>query len=142
MSAYNAGDLGSIPGSGRSSREGNGNPLQYPMDGGAWWTIVHGVAKNWTRLSDFTFTGSFSAPYLFVPWGYCIDMYPCCQTHVLPSIESHWVQGFPGGSVVKKPPAEARDRGSIPGSGRSHMLWSSKARAPQLLSLWSRAWKS
>ena len=40
-SAYNAGDLGSIPGSGRSSGEGNGNPLQYsclenPMDGGAW----------------------------------------------------------------------------------------------------------
>ena len=40
-SAYNAGDLGSIPGSGRSSREGDGNPLQYsclenPMDGGAW----------------------------------------------------------------------------------------------------------
>ena len=39
--AYNAGDLGSIPGSGRSPREGNGNPLQYsclenPMDGGAW----------------------------------------------------------------------------------------------------------
>ena len=39
-SAYNAGDLGSIPGSGRSSGEGNGNPLQYsclenPMDGGA-----------------------------------------------------------------------------------------------------------
>ena len=40
-SAYNAGDLDSIPGSGRSPREGNGNPLQYsslenPMDGGAW----------------------------------------------------------------------------------------------------------
>ena len=40
-SVYNAGDLGSIPGSGRSSGEGNGNPLQYcclenPMDGGAW----------------------------------------------------------------------------------------------------------
>ena len=36
-------------------------PLQYsclenPMDGGAWWTTVHGVAKSWTRLSDFTFT--------------------------------------------------------------------------------------
>ena len=58
-SIYNVGDLGSIPGSGRSSREGNGNPLQYPMDGGAWWTIVHGVAKNWTRLSDFTFTFHF-----------------------------------------------------------------------------------
>ena len=44
----NAGDLGSISGSGRSPREGNGNPLQYsglenPMDRGAWWaTIVHG----------------------------------------------------------------------------------------------------
>ena len=41
--------------------EGNGNPLQYsclanPMDGGAWWAAVHGVARNWTRLSDFTFT--------------------------------------------------------------------------------------
>ena len=60
-SARNAGDLGSIPGSGRSPGEGNGNPLQYsclenPMDGGAWWATVHGVAKGWTRLSNFTFT--------------------------------------------------------------------------------------
>ena len=56
VSACNAGDLGSIPGSGRSPGEGNGNPLQYPclensMDGGAWWATVHGVEK-----SDFTFT--------------------------------------------------------------------------------------
>ena len=60
-SACNAGDLGSIPGSGRSPGEGNGNPLQHsylenPMDGGAWWASVHGVAKSRTRLSDFTFT--------------------------------------------------------------------------------------
>ena len=46
-----AGDLGSIPGSGRSPGEGNGNPLQYsclgnPMDRGAWWATVHGVAKE------------------------------------------------------------------------------------------------
>ena len=46
-SAWNAGDPGSIPRSG----EGNGNPLQYsclenPMDGGAWWATVHGVAEN------------------------------------------------------------------------------------------------
>ena len=59
--ACNVGDLGSIPGSGRSPGEGNGNPLQYsclenPMDGGAWWATVHGVAKSRTRLSDFTFT--------------------------------------------------------------------------------------
>ena len=46
--------------------EGNGNPLQYsylenPMDGGAWWAAVHGVAKSWTRLSNFTFTFHFHA---------------------------------------------------------------------------------
>ena len=51
---------GSIPGLGRSPGEGNGNPLQYsclenPMDGGAWWATVYGVAKSRTRLSDFTY---------------------------------------------------------------------------------------
>ena len=49
--ACNSGDLGSIPGSGRPPGEGNGNPLQYaclgnPMDRGAWWAIVHGVAES------------------------------------------------------------------------------------------------
>ena len=49
-SACNVGDLGSIPGLGRSPGEGNGNPLQYsclenPMDRGAWQAIVHGVAE-------------------------------------------------------------------------------------------------
>ena len=44
------GDVGSIPGLGRSPEEGNGNPLQYsclenPMDKGAWWATVHGVAR-------------------------------------------------------------------------------------------------
>ena len=44
----------------------NGTPLQYsclenPMDGGAWWAAVHGVAKSQTRLSDFTFTFLFHA---------------------------------------------------------------------------------
>ena len=58
-SASNAGDPGSIPGLGWSPGEGNGNPLQYsclenPMDRGAWWATVHGVAKTRTRLSDFT----------------------------------------------------------------------------------------
>ena len=50
-SAYNAGDLGSIPGSGRSPGEGNGNPLQYshlgnPMDRGAWRATVHSLAEG------------------------------------------------------------------------------------------------
>ena len=57
--ACNAGDLGSIPGLGRSPGEGNGNPLQYSclenlIDGGAWWATVHEVAKSRPRLSDFT----------------------------------------------------------------------------------------
>ena len=50
-SAYSAGDPGSIPGSGRSPGEGNGNPPQYsclenPMDGGAWLATVHRVAES------------------------------------------------------------------------------------------------
>ena len=57
VSACCAGDLGSIPGSGRPPGEGNGNPLQYPclenpVDRGAWWAVVHGVAKSRARLSD------------------------------------------------------------------------------------------
>ena len=55
--ACNAGDLGSIPGSGRSPGEGNGNPLQLSclensMDRGAWKAIDHGVAKNRIGLID------------------------------------------------------------------------------------------
>ena len=60
-SVCNVGDLGSVPGLGRSPGEGNGNPLQYsclenPVDGEAWQATVYGVAKSRTRLSDFTFT--------------------------------------------------------------------------------------
>ena len=55
--AGDAGDMGSIPGSGRPPGGGNGNPLQCsclenPMDRGAWWATVHGAAKSRTRLSD------------------------------------------------------------------------------------------
>ena len=53
----NVGDLGLIPGWGRSPGEGNGNPLQYSclensMDRGAWWTTFHGVTKESDRMSD------------------------------------------------------------------------------------------
>ena len=56
-SACNAGDLGSIPGLGRSPGEGNGNPLQYsclenPMDREACQATVHGVTKSQTRVSN------------------------------------------------------------------------------------------
>ena len=69
------GDKGSVPGSGRSPGGGNGNPLQYsrlenPMDRGAWWATVHGVAKSQTQLSVHTHTHThththpFNAPEL------------------------------------------------------------------------------
>ena len=56
-----AGDTGIIPGSGRSPKEGNGNPLHYsclenPMDRGAWQTTVHGIPKSPIWLSDYTFS--------------------------------------------------------------------------------------
>ena len=53
----NAGDLGSIPESGRSPGKGNGYSFQYSglenlIDRGAWWATVHGVTKSWTQLSN------------------------------------------------------------------------------------------
>ena len=68
----NAGDVrdtGSIPGLGRFPGEGNSNPPQYsclenPMDEGAWWATVHGVAKSRTRLSYFPFFLSFFPVFL------------------------------------------------------------------------------
>ena len=55
-SAYNARDLGSIPGLGRSLGEGKGYPLQYSGLENFMDCVVHGVAKSWTRLNDFHFT--------------------------------------------------------------------------------------
>ena len=57
--AANAGDMGLIPGWGRSPGEENVSLLQYsclgnPMDRGAWWSIVHEVAQNRTQLSDIS----------------------------------------------------------------------------------------
>ena len=57
--AGDARDTGSIPGLGRSPGGGHGNPLQYlclenPMDRGAWWAIVHRVAKSWTQLKQLS----------------------------------------------------------------------------------------
>ena len=114
-------------------REGNGTPLQYsclenPMDRGAWWAAVHGVARSRTRLSDFTFTFHL----------YALEKEMATHSSVLawripgtgepgglPSLGSHRVRhdwsnlaaaaawcfsDFPGGSVIKNPPANAADR--------------------------------
>ena len=83
-SACNVGDLGLIPGLGRSPGEGNGNPLQYfclenPTEGGAWWATVCGVAKSRTWLnglkvkSDFTFTFTFLGLIMMV--SRCLFLY-------------------------------------------------------------------
>ena len=66
-SAGDAGDPGSIPGSGRSPGGVNGNPaqdscLENPMDRGAWRATVHGVAQSRTRLSDLTHTCAIHIP--------------------------------------------------------------------------------
>ena len=67
-----AGDKGSIPGSGRSHGEGNGNPLQYswlesPMDRGAWRATVHRVKKSQTQLSDEKTTKQQSPEFRGMP---------------------------------------------------------------------------
>ena len=63
-SACNAGDLGSIPGLGRSPGEGIGYPLQYSGLENSMDCIVHGVPKSWTQLSDFHFHGTFMGRWL------------------------------------------------------------------------------
>ena len=65
-SACNAGDADSIPGSGRSPAEGNGNPLQYSclensMDGEAWQATVDRIPKSWIWLSNWTCTHAKNA---------------------------------------------------------------------------------
>ena len=77
-SACNVGDPRLIPGSGRSSGEGNSSPLQYsclknPMDGGAWWATIYGVAKSGTRLNDFTFSPFCASRFLSHLW-LCVSL--------------------------------------------------------------------
>ena len=62
-----------------SPGEGNGNPLQSyclenPMDRGAWKATVHGVAKSWTRLSDFTFTLLLDQEEVFLSKHSCLAL--------------------------------------------------------------------
>ena len=122
--------------------EGNGNPLQYsclenPMDRGAWWATVHGVAKSQTRLSDFTFTFHFHALEKEMVTHSSVLAWRIPGTGEpggLPSLGSHRVGhdkrlssssmaglGFLCGSAVKKLPAlqKMQDMGLTPGSGRS-----------------------
>ena len=102
-SACNAGDLGLIPGLGRSPAEGNGNPLQYsclenPMEGGAWWATVHGVTKSWTRLNNFTFTTHMgSLLFLILYFSHIMTTTNLIHINLAQSIR-HWF------SILKKYP--------------------------------------
>ena len=116
-SACNVGDLGSIPGSGRSPGEGNGNPLQYsclknPMDGGAWWATVHRVAKSQTQLSDFTFFHFQICLGLHLLFGLALFS---TYFYVLFSFLSCLI--LVSGSGDKESVCSAGDIGVIPGSG-------------------------
>ena len=64
-----------------------------------------------------------------------------CSLHIQAMYAFTIFLNFTGGTVDKNPPASVGDTGSIPGLGRSHMLWSNYAPLPQLLNLGSRAWE-
>ena len=81
-------------------------------------------------------------------WATSCFIFPKIKSQGLGKMAEHWIlnlnlksccRGFPGGTVVNNLPASAGDTGSSPGPGRSHMPQSNWARAPQLLSLHSRA---
>ena len=110
------GDPSSIPGSGRSPGEVNGNPLQYSclensMDGEAWWATVHGVAKSQTWLSDWT--------ELKIQVRYLWHIHSS-EKSTKKKIKRHWtgIRGFPGGSNGKVSAHNAGDPGLISGSAR------------------------
>ena len=71
--ACNAGDQSSIPGSGSSPGEGNGNTFHYsclenPMDRGAWWAMVHRVTQSRTRLKQLSSSSSYRLRWLRIHW--------------------------------------------------------------------------
>ena len=130
------------------SGEGNGTPLQCsclenPMNGGAWWAVVHGVAKSQTRLSDFTFTFHFHALEKEMATHSSVLAWRIpgtAESGGLPSMGLHRVRhdwndlaaaatalGVPGASQVhtgkdsNSTCRDARDKSSIPGSAR--YLW-------------------
>ena len=72
----------------------------------------------------------------------CLAEYWTHTSYLVNAENSHSIWGFPGGSVVKDPPVNAGDKGSIPGMVRSHMLQDNSAHESQVLNLCSRAQES
>ena len=98
-SAYNVGNLGSIPGSGRSPGEGNGNPLQYsclenPMDRGAWLATVMGLQRvehNWATSLHYHTASAWGAGahFLTFPGAQPIQIYQLCEMRSLAGREQN-----------------------------------------------------
>ena len=113
--------------------EGNGTPLQYsclenPMDGGAWWASVHGVAKSRAWLSNFTFTFHFHALEKEMATHFSVLAWriPGMEPGGLPSMASHRVghdwsdlAAAAGGTSGKESAYQEGDPGLIPGLERS-----------------------
>ena len=123
-SAYNAGDLGSILGSGRSPVEGNDNPLQYsclenPMDRGAWQATVYRVAKSRTRLSDLTYLLICNINTTLI-W----SMRYISQNKHLIIHKALSEMRLPSWLSSKESDCQAGDTGQIPGSERSFQGYS------------------
>ena len=94
-SAYNAGDLGPIPGLGRSPGEENGYPLQNsclenPMDRGAWWATIHGVTKSQTQLSNWAYSGEPKKTSLTQGCLASISSKQWCQSFQCEQLSSCW----------------------------------------------------
>ena len=126
-SACNAGDLGLIPGLGRSPGEGKGYPLQYSGLENTMDRIVRGVAKSRTRLNDFQFSLFHLTMSLLAPPTATISPVHCRRdltfgvwerflSNLYPSESaSHWLLWW---ISVKKKDCNAGDTGLIPGWGR------------------------
>ena len=96
--AEDAGDIGLIPGLGRSPGEGNGNPLQYSclensMDRGAWQAVAHGLSKGQTRLSMYAYMHTALGNSLKVK----VKLTQSCQILRLHGLESPW--NFPSQTI-------------------------------------------
>ena len=89
-STCNAGDLGLIPGLGRSPGEGKGYPLQHSCQENSMDCIVHGVTKSWTRLSDFHFSPCSTKFVLMSVLCY----FDCCSFGVCFGIRTYETSNF------------------------------------------------
>ena len=143
----NAGDvqfqsLGSIPGLGRSSAGGNGNPLQYscletPLDREAWRGTVHGVTKSRIRLSDWAHSTALSPSEPVMSWnGYWAPKAGWC---LCPQDREVALWTSPAGAQVWPPsgkPWGLGGGGGVPESP-SRLLWTELA---EILSFFSGLW--